>query len=313
MNEQALALSQLEAYELKPQDRRRPLTFARIATIVLSVTVILAALYQIRTLHFAKVAALIPTNPLFWLLFAVSYLATSFSEWIIFRKLWHVGPRALGALLRKMIYNEMLLGYLGEIYFYTWARQHVKLETTPFGAVKDVAVLSAMAGNVITLGFLLVCLPIARLLPLGDHASAIGWSLAFVIGTSLAIMLWRKSIFSLSRKELRFVLLIHVGRIIAYTFLSAVLWHLVLPDTPVIWWLLLATIRMLISRLPFVPNKDLVFAGIAIVALGQQVQLAELMTMMAALILTTHVIVGLLIGGFDLINGTKRTNDTPTS
>lgn len=313
MNDQAIALSPMEAYELEPQDRRRPLTFTRIATIVLSVTVIAAALYQIRKLDFANVAALIPTDPLFWMLFAISYLTGPFSEWIIFRKLWGVGPRALGALVRKLIYNEMLLGYLGELYFYTWARQQLKLKTTPFGAVKDVAVLSAMAGNVMTLALLVVCLPIVRLLPLQDHASAIGWSLAFVIGTSLAIMLWRKSIFSLTRKELGFVMLVHVARICATTFFSALLWHMVLPNTPVVWWLLLATIRLLISRLPFVPNKDLVFAGIAVIALGQQVQLAELMTMMAALILATHVIVGILIGGFDLVHGTKRNNETPAS
>ena len=95
---------------------------------------------------------------------------------------------------------------------------------------------------------------------------------------------------SLARDELKVVFLIHVGRILASTCLSAVLWHMVLPDTQIGWWLVLATIRLLISRLPFIPNKDVVFAGVAVLALGDDVRLAALMAMMAALIVTTHVL-----------------------
>jgi hypothetical protein len=153
--------------------------------------------------------------------------------------------------------------------------------------------------------------PYARLVPLHDHTAAIGWSLAFVIGTSLAVMLFRQSIFSLERKELRMVFAVHLSRIVATAILSAALWHLVLPDVPLSWWLVLATIRLLISRLPFVPNKDVVFAGIAVLALGGQVEVSAMMVLMAGLILATHVLVGISLAFADLLSkGTG--NETPS-
>ncbi|MCB2048234.1 MAG: hypothetical protein KDE32_08410 [Novosphingobium sp.] len=309
MPDQSLAVTPASSFAFEEQGRPRQMTIGSLVGTGLSLLVIAAALWQVRNVNFAGMLGMVPKSPLFWAIFAVSYLAGPMSEWIIFRRLWGVGPAAFGALVRKLIYNELLVGYLGEVYFYTWARQHLKFVATPFGAVKDVAVLSAVSGNVMTLLFMVVAFPFLKLLPLHDHATAIGWSLAFVIGTSLAIMFWRRSIFSLRRDELLMVLAMHVLRILAITGLSAALWHMVLPDTPLGWWLILATIRLLISRLPFVPNKDVVFAGVAVLALGEDVQLAALMAMMAALILITHVLVGLSFAIADLIRRKANATD----
>lgn len=277
---------------------------------ILSLIVVGAAIYQARDLDFAKILGLVPTSLTFWGLFAISYLIGPASDWFIFQRLWGVGTSAFGALIRKLIYNELLVGYLGEVYFYGWARQNLKFVTTPFGAVKDVAVLSAVAGNVTTLVFLAVAFPFVRLLPVHDHVTAIGWSLAFVIGTSLAVMLLRRSLFSLEKNELKMVFAVHIFRILATTILSAALWHLVLPDVALGWWLVLATIRLLISRLPFVPNKDVVFAGIAVLALGGEAEMSALMALMAGLILAAHVIVGLSFAFADLLSK-GRSNETP--
>ena len=305
MPEPSIVLAPAEAFAFEPQDRATRPSLGSIFSMLLSLIVIGAALYKARELDFSQVIGLVPKTPAFWVLFVVSYLIGPASEWIIFRRLWGIGPDAFGALVRKLIYNELLLGYLGEAYFYGWARRNLKFVTTPFGAVKDVAVLSAIAGNLTTLVFLAVAFPFFRLLPLNEHAHAIGWSLAFVIGTSLIVMLLRGSIFSLERHELRMVFAVHILRILATTFLSAALWHLVLPDVALGWWLVLVTIRLLISRLPFIPNKDVVFAGIAVLALGSEVELAALMALMAGLILATHVVVGLSFAISDLFFRTK--------
>lgn len=306
MSHQTLALAPIETFTFDPQDRKALPSWERVAGTVLSLIVVGAALYQARGLDFARILALVPTSLTFWGLFAISYLIGPATDWFIFQRLWGVGASAFGALVRKLIYNELLVGYLGEVYFYGWARQNLKFVTTPFGTVTDVAVLSAVAGNVTTLVFLIVALPLARLLPLHDHATAIGVSLAFVIGTSLAVMLLRRSLFSLEKKELQMVFAAHLLRILATTVVSAALWHLVLPGVALGWWLLLVTIRLLISRLPFVPNKDVVFAGIAALALGE-VQISALMALMAGLILATHVTVGLSLALAGLVlKGERR-------
>lgn len=301
MRDQTLALASTGTFALHPQDRRAMPAPGGVLGTILSLIVVGAAIYQARDLDFAKIVGLVPTSLTFWGLFALTYLIGPASDWFIFQRLWRVGAGAFGALVRKLIYNELLVGYLGEVYFYGWARQNLKFVTTPFGAVKDVAVLSAVAGNVATLVFLAVAFPFVRLMPLHDHVTAIAWSIAFVIGTSLAVMLLRRSLFSLEPKELKMVFTVHLLRIFATAILSAALWHLVLPDVPLGWWLVLVTIRLLISRLPFVPNKDVVFAGIAVLALGGDVELSALMALMAGMILAAHVLLGLSFALADLL------------
>ncbi len=288
------------------QDRTRKWSWGQILTTALSLLVLAAAVWQARGLNLSDITALVPSSPLFWLVFALSYLAGPASEWLIFRKLWGVTAQAMGALIRKLIYNELLLGYLGEVYFYTWARRKVPMDATPFGAVKDVAIMSAVAGNVMTLAFIALAYPYLAMLPLKQYGNDIAWSLAFVVAISLVPFLLRRQIFSLTRRELWTVFGVHVARIIATTALNAVLWALVLPDVEIGWWLVLSAIRLLVSRLPFVPNKDVVFAGIAVLALGQDVEIAALMAMMAALILSTHLILALFFGLFDLAKGDRR-------
>jgi len=75
------------------------------------------------------------------------------------------------------------------------------------------------------------------------------------------------------------------------------MWHLVLPQVPLHLWFVLSTLRMLVSRLPLVPNKDVIFAGIAVFVIGHEARIDDLMTMMAGLILATHLMVG---AGFGL-------------
>ncbi|WP_305098333.1 hypothetical protein [Croceibacterium aestuarii] len=300
------ALAASDVIVLEPNDRPPILTIPRIASMALSVFVLFMAAYQMRSLKLSDITAIVPGSLLFWAVFAASYLAGPLSDWIIFRRLWKCGASAFGALLRKLIYNELLVGYLGEVYFYSWARRKLALAASPFGAVKDVAVLSALTGNIVTLLVLALASPFLRLLPLDDYAATIAWSLAFVIGTSVAVMIWRGRIFSLSRPELWFVAVVQVLRIVVSTLLSGLLWHLVLPEVALAWWLLLAALRLLISRLPFVPNKDIVFAGVAILVVGKDAEMAALVTMMAGLILLTHILIGVTFALVDLFDGDRN-------
>ncbi len=294
------------AVTLRPQDRPRWPGGVHLLTSVLSLLVIASVIYEIRGVDLHAILALLPSSSLFWAVFAASYLVVPAADWVIFRHLWNVGGAAFGALLRKVIYNELLLGYLGEAYFYTWARRHVGLEAAPFGAVKDVAILSAVAGNIITLLMLSIAWPLASATELGLQTRSVVLSLGVVAVTSLAALLWRQKIFSLSREQLSFIFAMHVGRILAVTAFSALLWHLVLPAVPLVWLLLLATIRLLISRLPFVPNKDVVFAGLAVFMLGREVEIASLLMLMAGLILLTHLLVGTAFAATDLLQRAER-------
>ncbi|WP_204325579.1 hypothetical protein, partial [Stenotrophomonas maltophilia] len=61
-------------------------------------------------------------------------------------------------MLRKQIANELLLGYSGDAQLYLWARQNAG-GTNAAAAVKDVALLSAAAGNIATLAMMAATAP----------------------------------------------------------------------------------------------------------------------------------------------------------
>jgi hypothetical protein len=259
----------------------------------ISAGVIVAVLFNIHKLSFHGVESMVPRAPDFWLLFVGCYLALPFSEWIIYRRLWGVRADALAALLRKLVSNEILIGYIGEVSFYSWARTRSAMVGAPFGAIKDVAILSAVIGNAVTLVLALLSWPFLSVLSLGHLGRPLYVSAITMVLISSAIMLFRKRLFSLPRHDIRFVLLVHLTRLLGTTALTALMWHVVLPIIALRWWLLLAALRMLVSRLPFLPNKDFVFAGVAVLVVGRHTDLADLLTMMATLVLGTHAIVGL--------------------
>ena len=93
----------------------------------ISLGIFAAVLFQLRHLNVHSVVAMVPRSPLFWAVFAVTYLATPAVDFLIFRRLWRLPAAGFGALLRKFVGNEILLGYIGELHFYSWARSRLRM------------------------------------------------------------------------------------------------------------------------------------------------------------------------------------------
>src|SRR5690349_3582085 len=67
-----------------------------------------------RELYLSGLAGLsrsVPTNPLFYLAFALGYLAPPTFDYLIFRRLWRLPLAGMAALHKKRIANEVLFGY----------------------------------------------------------------------------------------------------------------------------------------------------------------------------------------------------------
>ncbi|WP_236643711.1 hypothetical protein [Flavisphingopyxis soli] len=297
----------------RAQSNTRPSLSGGLA-IAISLAVMVAALWELRGLDLSRILALVPASPLFWAAFAAFYLSGPTAELVIYRRLWKVPPGAMLALLRKQLCNELLLGYSGEVYFYSWARRNVAIEASPFGAVKDVTILSAMVGNVITLVLLgasaRYVMPLINGLQVGADGRAILLSLAVVAVSSLAIFVFRRRLFTLPRSDLAFVTMVHTARVCGMIVLTALLWHLALPHIGLGWWLALVTLRQLVSRLPFVPNKDIVFTGLAVFFVGEVAGIASVIAMLAGLMLLTHLVIAAAIFCIGLVQGDVA-GDTP--
>ncbi len=258
----------------------------------LSLAFVVVIVWKIKDFGFISALETLPASPLFWFAFAGYYLALPSSEWLIFRRLWNLPVAGFAALLRKMVSNEVLLGYSGEAYFYIWARRHARLVTAPFGAIKDVSILSALAGNIVTLIMLVVAWPLVGTVVPQFHGQTVLLSAGVMIGLSMVILLFKGRIFSLQRRELRAIFGVHIVRLMVTTLLSGVMWHTALPDVPLVWLVLLATLQLLVTRLPFVPNKELVFASFAIFLIGNDGTVATLIAVIATAILATHLMIG---------------------
>ncbi len=272
----------------------------------LSLLIFCAVAWQLRTINLPDLAAMLPSSGAFWLTFTCYFLAGPALEWCIYRRLWSLPAIGFPALLRKLISNEMLLSYSGEVYFYDWARRHLKLATSPFAAIKDVAMLSALVGNVVTIILVLAAAPLFRGLSLGTDGRHLAASIAVVIASSTVILVLRRRLFSLSRPDLRFVIFVHTARIVTTTLLAATLWHLLLPTVALEWWIVLAATRLLLSRLPFMPNHDVVFAGVATFLVGATSPIADAVTLVAATSLAGLILCGLLLGTSSLARTLAR-------
>ena len=267
-----------------------------------SVALLGAVFWQLRGLNFVQIIAMIPRTPMFWVLFAVYYLMPPLTEWVIYRRLWGLPASGVLALLRKRVLNELLLSYLGEVQFYVWARAKLQMVAAPFGAIKDVSILSALTGNIATLTMLYFAWPFVHAGMMGKDTSYVFSALAVVLVPSFVILLLRSRLFSLPRRELLIITALHFWRIISYVALTAMMWHYVLPDVDLELWLVLATLQMMITRLPLMPNKDLVFAGLSVFLLGHEPLVGSLVTMVAGVTLMTNIGFGAVFGCVDILD-----------
>jgi hypothetical protein len=246
-----------------------------------------------------EVLGVLPANPLFYLLVAMSYMATPVTEYVIFRRWWPLTPRALAVFSKKRVLNEAVFGYSGDAYLFVWAKKALgarEVGAGPLAAVKDVAITSALAGNVATLMMLALALsmgggPAVEQAFTGGAMRSVGFGFAFVISVSLAILLFSAKVMSLSARENMLIFLLHCARLLTGSALLLLAWIIALPEVAVGTWIVLGALRMVVTRLPFVPNKELLFAAIGVTLTGAAApQVAALMAAAGALHLVSHVL-----------------------
>lgn len=287
------ARTRLEAAVSLPPVARRALSLG------LSAIILGYLAHAVSDIGWHEVARVLPANPLFYLLVAMSYMATPVTEFVIFRRWWPLTLRALSVFSKKRVLNEAIFGYSGDAYLFLWAKKALGARDVgagPLAAVKDVAITSALAGNVATLLMLGLALslgggPAVEQAFSGAAMRPIGFGFAFVISVSMGILLFSRKVMSLPARENFQIFLLHCGRLLAGSALLFLAWIIALPSVPVGTWIVLGALRMVVTRLPFLPNKELLFAAISVSLTGSAApEVAALMAAAGALHLISHVI-----------------------
>lgn len=278
----------------------------RHAAPAISLIVLGAAILALRMLDLPAVLAMVPRSPLFWLVFLAVYTVPVAADYMIYRRIWRLPLAGLVPLARKQIGNELVMGYFGDAYLYSWAHKHGFAGKDGLRTIKDVAIMSAVASNVTTMAAAAIALPWLGLLALHVPAWTAAAAIALVVTPPLVAILFARKLFTLPPALLRWALGLHFGRALASCTLTALLWHLALPSVALKYWLVFAALKLILSRLPNVSSKDMLLAGLAILLLGRHADVATLLTMIATITVTAHVAVSLALSGRELLAGIVR-------
>jgi hypothetical protein len=268
------------------------------ATPALSVALLGAIGWRLRDINISEA---IPTNPLFWLVLLAYFFAPIVAEFVIYRRLWGIPAEGFVALSRKQVGNALLFDLLGEAYFYGWARKKLNMETSPFGAVKDVTILSAMVGNGCTLVLMGLAWPYIGKLDLGVAGTAVAGSIGVIVLISILIVAFGKRLFSLPKGTLWWIAGVHLLRVLANTGLIAIAWSLYAPEIALGMWALLATAKLMASRLPLFVNPEVIFASIVIWFLGKGSAIEQVVGIVTILILLIYLGAAAILAIGDLV------------
>jgi hypothetical protein len=78
------------------------------------------------------------------------------------------------------------------------------------------------------------------------------------------IIKFRKKILALDPQVAQKIFLIHLGRLILMLGFQTLQWAVVLPAVPFDTWLLFLTAQLVLTRVPFLPNTDLLYVGLGL-------------------------------------------------
>jgi hypothetical protein len=246
----------------------------RRATRVVQIVIFLGVLALI-TKHLADIGwdeiwSALPRTPWFYILIACAYVTLPIAEVFVYEKIWGIPMwKRLPVLFRKRVLNEGVMGYSGEAYLCLWAHRHTDLPGNKIlSTVKDNNILSAVvstsAALVLFFGFMIT----GKLHDVTGGDISNNWMLVGMLAVS---GLWipvaysfRKRLIALPQRTVGKVLLVHVLRLLAAESLQIMYWMVVLPFVPLTAWLTFTAAQMLLTRVPLLPNKDLMLLGLGI-------------------------------------------------
>lgn len=275
-----------------------PSAYWRWATTALSAGLLGAIVWHLRDLNFREA---IPTNPFFWAVLLAYWCAPIIADFVIYRRLWSIPYEGLIALSRRQVGNSLLFDVAGEVYFYSWARRKLRMVASPFGAMKDATILSAMVGNACAIVLVAMSWPFRGSLDLGPAVVPVAAAIGVIGVISIALIIFGKRVFSLTRSELWWVSGIHLIRIAAMAVLIGLAWHFYDPHISWAVWILLATIKLIASRLMLFVNTEVFFASIVINFLGRDSEVQHAVGVVTILILAVHLTAAAILVIGDLI------------
>lgn len=242
----------------------------RITQYTLLGLIVLYLLHKLTQVGWLEVANALPESPWFYFFFLLRFLALPISEIAIYEIVWSQPlVRHFSVFIRKRVYNFAVMGYSGEAFLTLWARRCLSLSNKKIlVGVKDNNLLSAFTSNAATV-ILVILLAATGGLQAGLEAfPGAQWlfGLAFLsAGTlSVLVMIFRDKLMALPKGVMAKLIGVHSGRQALIILLHAAMYAAALPGAPVMAWMTFIAMQLVLSRVPFLPNQDIVYLGAAL-------------------------------------------------
>ncbi len=243
-------------------DVQRVLKFSQYG---LFAAILVYLLHDLTKVGWGEVFANLPSAPLFYVLFTIRYFALPLSEIPAYEIVWKQPLwRHVTAFVRKRVYNFAVMGYSGEAFFTLWARRRLSLpDALVLAGVKDNNILSALVSNLATVILIMMLAANGRLSEtLNSFPGApLLFSIAFLsaLTLSIAVTLFRRKVIDVPDPVILKLVAIHGGRMVLVIILHAAMYGAALPGAAFAAWFTFIALQLVLSRIPFVPNQDLVF------------------------------------------------------
>ena len=264
------------AFAASPRGRR----LLKVAQTLFAAAILAYLGYEIVEIGWRDVLAALPTNPLFYLIYLVLYFMLPVVEVVLYRITWDFAAwRNFPVFLKKRIFNKDVLGYSGEFYFYTWARRHLPLsDRAILKTIRDQNVVSSIASTAVAVALLAGFLYFGELsitdwLGRADRTYVAGGAVVAAVLVLLIVRL-RRYLFSMPWKTARLIFGIQALRSITGQALMIAMWAAAMPEVALRVWFTYSALSIIVTRLPFIPNRDLIFLG-AGVSLAGSVPVSE--------------------------------------
>ncbi len=249
-------------------------------------------IYQLSQIGFRELWDALPRTIWFYIIFFILYFTLPVTEQFIYRlslqfNFWD----GFKVFTKKKVLNHEVVGYSGEAYFYLWAKENLKESPKKIlQVIKDNTIISSLASTLTALVLLVVFSFFVNVNLFDGH-----WldPTTLIIGGIILVILFvllfifRKQIISVDKKTAWKMFFIHEMRIFWIYTLEVIQWIIVIPSVPIYVWLTFLSVKIISSRIPFLPNKDLLFIS-ASVGIAQYVEISE--AAIAGILLCSNVL-----------------------
>lgn len=232
--------------------------------------IVVYLIFKLSQVGWLEVLGALPESPWFYFFFVLRFLAVPVSELALYEIIWSLPlVRHFFVFIRKRVYNFAVMGYSGEAFLTLWARRRLHLSHKKIlVGVKDNNLLSAFASNAATV-ILVATLALTGGLEAGLEAfPGAGWlfALAFLsAGTlSVLVMIFRDKLMALPKGIMPKLIGVHSGRQALIILLHAAMYASAIPGAPLMAWMTFIAMQLVLSRVPFLPNQDIVYLGAAL-------------------------------------------------